>query len=96
MDDGITTRTRFQQPGVRTASRARGRGSQLSGYRDRQKVLPGITGWPQVNLGYDTSLDDVRKKVQADLEYIEGQSLLSDLKIMLLTAPVVIFRKGGW
>jgi lipopolysaccharide/colanic/teichoic acid biosynthesis glycosyltransferase len=69
---------------------------QIPSYAVRQRVRPGITGQAQITLHYDTCLDDVRKKVQADLEYIERQSFLSDLRIMLLTAPVVIFRKGGW
>jgi lipopolysaccharide/colanic/teichoic acid biosynthesis glycosyltransferase len=69
---------------------------QIPSYSIRQRVRPGITGQAQITLHYDTCIDDVRKKVQADLEYIERQSFLSDLKIMLLTAPVVIFRKGGW
>ncbi|HET7274655.1 MAG TPA: sugar transferase, partial [Longimicrobiaceae bacterium] len=33
-------------------------------YSQRQRVLPGITGWAQINQSYDTSLDDVRRKVQ--------------------------------
>lgn len=69
---------------------------QIPSYAVRQQVRPGITGQAQITLHYDTCIDDVRKKVAADLEYIESQSLASDLKIMLLTAPVVIFRKGGW
>jgi lipopolysaccharide/colanic/teichoic acid biosynthesis glycosyltransferase len=65
-------------------------------YPVRQRVRPGITGQAQITLNYDTCVDDVKKKVQADLDYIEKQSVLTDLRIMLLTAPVVIFRKGGW
>lgn len=65
-------------------------------YPVRQRVRPGITGQAQITLNYDTCVDDVKKKVQADLEYIERQSVATDLRIMLLTAPVVIFRKGGW
>jgi len=64
-------------------------------YSVRQRVRPGITGQAQITLHYDTCVDDVRKKVAADLDYIANQSLLEDLRIMALTAPVVIFRKGG-
>ena len=66
---------------------------ELSGYHERQKVLPGITGWAQVNLGYDTSIEDVRKKVELDLEYIDKRSATEDLTIMAKTMPVVVFRK---
>lgn len=69
---------------------------EVPSYSVRQRVRPGITGQAQITLHYDTCLDDVRKKVQADLEYIENQSVLSDLRIMVLTAPAVIFKKGGW
>jgi lipopolysaccharide/colanic/teichoic acid biosynthesis glycosyltransferase len=65
-------------------------------YPSRQQVLPGITGWAQVLHRYDTSLDDVRRKVAFDLEYIARRSALEDLKIMALTVPVVAFKKGAW
>lgn len=64
-------------------------------YAARQQVRPGITGLAQITLRYDTCVDDVRKKVEADLTYIERQSLVEDLKIMALTAPVMLFRKGS-
>lgn len=63
------------------------------GYRRRQKVLPGITGLAQVNLGYDTDLDGVRKKVAMDLQYIGRRSPANDLQIMAKTVPVMVFRK---
>jgi len=69
--------------------------NEVSSYAARQQVRPGITGRAQITLQYDSSIDDVRKKVEADLEYIRTQSLLEDLRIMALTAPVMIFRKGG-
>jgi lipopolysaccharide/colanic/teichoic acid biosynthesis glycosyltransferase len=69
---------------------------QIEGYQRRQRVRPGITGWAQVNQGYDTSVDDVRRKVNYDLEYIRRQSAFEDLKIMLRTVPVMVLRRGGW
>ena len=69
---------------------------QIEGYQRRQRVRPGITGWAQVNQGYDTSVDDVRRKVRYDLEYIRRQSAVEDLKIMLRTVPVMVMRRGGW
>ena len=68
---------------------------QIEGYQRRQRVRPGITGWAQINQGYDTSVDDVRRKVHYDLEYIRRQSTLEDLKIMWRTVPVMVLRRGS-
>jgi len=65
-------------------------------YQQRQRVKPGITGWAQVNQSYDACIDDVRQKVQFDLEYVRRQSMLEDLRIMSMTVPVILFRKGCW
>jgi lipopolysaccharide/colanic/teichoic acid biosynthesis glycosyltransferase len=65
-------------------------------YPARQQVLPGITGWAQVNLSYDSCLDDVRKKLDCDLEYIRRRSTLEDIRIMARTLPVMLGKRGGW
>ena len=69
---------------------------QIHRYAERQRVRPGITGWAQINHHYDESVEDVQRKVAYDLDYISRQSLAEDLKIMLLTAPTVVLRKGAW
>ena len=69
---------------------------EIGGYTRRQRVLPGITGLAQVSQPYDTCLDDVRRKLRYDLEYIERMSPLQDLAILLRTVPVVLGRKGAW
>lgn len=69
---------------------------QLPGYEMRQMVLPGITGWAQVNHCYDRCLDDVKQKVAFDLEYIGRASATQDLRIMLRTPAVMLGRDGGW
>lgn len=68
---------------------------QVARYQERQRVLPGITGWAQVNQQYDSNIDDVRRKVALDLEYTRRQSVSEDLRIMLRTLPVMIFRNDG-
>ena len=68
---------------------------EVPGYVYRQRVRPGITGLAQISLQYDSSIDDVRRKVEADLEYIESQSLIEDLKIMARTPAVMLFLKGS-
>jgi lipopolysaccharide/colanic/teichoic acid biosynthesis glycosyltransferase len=70
--------------------------AEIADYPLRQQVKPGITGLAQIRQQYDRSVDDVRKKVDHDLEYIERRSLREDVKIMLRTIPVVLFRRGGW
>jgi lipopolysaccharide/colanic/teichoic acid biosynthesis glycosyltransferase len=64
-------------------------------YPLRQRARPGITGWAQINQAYDSTIDDVRSKVQFDLEYLERQSVMEDLKIMARTLPVMIFKRGA-
>jgi lipopolysaccharide/colanic/teichoic acid biosynthesis glycosyltransferase len=68
---------------------------QVEGYQRRQRVRPGITGWAQINQGYDTSLDDVRRKVRYDLDYIRAQSAGKDLAIMVRTVPVMLLKRGS-
>src|SRR3989442_99812 len=67
---------------------------QIEEYQRRQRVRPGITGQAQINQGYDSSVDDVRRKLTFDLEYIRRQSTFEDLKIMLRTLPVMLGRSG--
>lgn len=69
---------------------------QIEEYPARQRVKPGITGLAQVSNPYDQSVDDVRRKVQFDIQYMRSQSLLTDIGILLRTIPVVLFRVGGW
>ena len=69
--------------------------NEVASYSIRQQVRPGITGRAQITLQYDSCIEDVRRKVEADLEYIRTQSLVEDLRIMALTAPVMLFRKGS-
>lgn len=71
--------------------------NQVPGYRIRQQVRPGITGLAQVNHHYDRTLDDVQKKVELDLEYLERRSPGEDMRIVLRTVPAVIAEDAqGW
>ncbi len=69
---------------------------QIQEYPVRQRVKPGITGLAQVSNPYDTCLDDVKRKVHFDVEYMKRQSLWLDVCIMARTVPVMLFRIGGW
>jgi lipopolysaccharide/colanic/teichoic acid biosynthesis glycosyltransferase len=70
--------------------------NDISGYRLRQRAKPGITGLAQINNAYDQTIDDVRSKVRYDLEYLGRQSVVEDVRIMLRTVPVMLFKRGGW
>jgi lipopolysaccharide/colanic/teichoic acid biosynthesis glycosyltransferase len=69
--------------------------TEIPDYPLRQRTRPGITGWAQIKHCYDSCLDDVRKKVGFDLEYLAHRSLWVDLRIMVKTIPVMVFRRGS-
>jgi putative colanic acid biosynthesis UDP-glucose lipid carrier transferase len=54
----------------------------------RHKVRPGITGWAQLNgfRGETETPEKMRRRLEYDLEYINGWSLWFDLRILCLTA----------
>ncbi len=57
----------------------------------RHHVKPGITGWAQVNGRNAISWED---KFKFDVWYVENQSFMLDLKILLLTVKKVFIREG--
>jgi len=57
----------------------------------RHEVLPGITGWAQVNGRNAISWE---KKFELDLWYVENQSLALDLKIIGMTLIKTLTRHG--
>jgi len=56
-------------------------------YDARHRVKPGITGWAQVNgwRGETDTVEQIRKRVEHDLYYIENWSILLDLRIIVRT-----------
>lgn len=63
-------------------------------YSHRLRVRPGITGWAQIKYKYDQSIDDVRKKLEHDLFYIENMSWRLDVIILFNTVFSVLRGKG--
>jgi O-antigen biosynthesis protein WbqP len=55
------------------------------------KLVPGLTGWAQINGRDELPIAD---KVKLDVEYMQKQSFLFDLKIILLTFIKVLRRDG--
>ena len=82
---------RPERPGIFAELR-----ESIPSYHLRQRVMPGITGWAQVNQAYDTCLDDVRQKVNYDLDYLRRRSVKLDLTIMARTVPIMTLSNFGW
>lgn len=62
-------------------------------YQMRLAVKPGITGISQICLGYDSSLDDVRKKTKLDMLYISRRSVFMHMKVLFYTAGYILTAK---
>jgi lipopolysaccharide/colanic/teichoic acid biosynthesis glycosyltransferase len=73
-------------------------GRRIRGYFARHKVKPGITGWAQVNgLRGETDTDEkMAARIQHDIYYAENWSLLFDLRILIMTALVVVFQRNAY
>jgi exopolysaccharide biosynthesis polyprenyl glycosylphosphotransferase len=68
---------------------------EIPSYLERLKVKPGLTGYAQVEGGYDETLEDVKEKLGYDLYYIEHQnSFLFYWKILFKTLWVVLSARG--
>lgn len=62
-------------------------------YRRRLSITPGLTGMWQVSGRSD--IKDFEDVVKLDLKYIDEWSLMQDMKILLQTVGVVLFRRGS-
>ena len=58
---------------------------EIDGYQYRMDVLPGVTGYAQLNLPSDIEVADVKRKISLDFEYIENASFWFDFVILLGT-----------
>jgi Undecaprenyl-phosphate glucose phosphotransferase len=61
-------------------------------YAHRHRIKPGMTGWAAVqgSRGPLHSEAEVRRRVQLDIDYVERQSFWLDLRILLVTIPVLL------
>ena len=55
------------------------------------KLIPGITGWAQINGRDDISIE---KKVELEQEYLYKRSMLFDIEIIVKTFTNILFSKG--
>jgi Undecaprenyl-phosphate glucose phosphotransferase len=69
----------------------------VSEYPIRHRVKPGITGWAQVNgwRGETATIEQIRRRVEHDLYYIENWSLTFDFLILGRTVFTVLSRENA-
>ncbi len=69
----------------------------ISDYPIRHRVKPGITGWAQVNgwRGETKTIEQIRRRVEHDLYYVENWSLSFDLLILGRTVFAVLSRANA-
>jgi Undecaprenyl-phosphate glucose phosphotransferase len=69
----------------------------ISEYPIRHRVKPGITGWAQVNgwRGETTTIEQIQRRVEHDLYYVENWSLTLDLFILGRTVFAVLSRANA-
>lgn len=65
---------------------------EIPGFEKRLMVKPGLTGWAQVNGGYDIT---PKEKLYLDLYYIQNRSLKLDTVIVMKTFKVVLTGDGA-
>lgn len=63
---------------------------QIPEYRMRLMVRPGVTGPAQIFLGYDSCMEDIRRKIQFDVSYIANRNLRLLVLILALTVIKIL------
>ena len=63
----------------------------IPSYRERENIMPGLTGWAQIRYPYGATVEDSRKKLEYDFYYLQNFSLLLDLRVILRTLRIVLF-----
>jgi lipopolysaccharide/colanic/teichoic acid biosynthesis glycosyltransferase len=61
-------------------------------HKRRLGTLPGVTGWAQIHGRSSIPFDQI---VRYDIEYVENESFVLDLKILLSTVPTVLRGHGA-
>lgn len=64
----------------------------IPNFRARLAIKPGLTGWAQVNGGYNLEPEE---KLKFDLEYISNRNFWLDIKILFKTVKVVLTGEGA-
>jgi lipopolysaccharide/colanic/teichoic acid biosynthesis glycosyltransferase len=69
--------------------------NEISFYRYRHIVRPGITGWAQVHQGHVADVDEVREKLNFDFYYIKNFSLWVDVIVVARTIKTILTGFGS-
>lgn len=64
-------------------------------YNYRLMLKPGITGWAQINYSHTTTLEEYKRKTEYDLYYIKNRSIFLDLRIILQTLEIILWKRGA-
>ncbi|MGQ9495451.1 MAG: exopolysaccharide biosynthesis polyprenyl glycosylphosphotransferase [Thermoanaerobaculaceae bacterium] len=64
---------------------------QIPYYAFRLAVPPGLTGWAQVNMGYASTLEEHKRKLEYDLYFIRERTLSLYLTVLLRTISAALF-----
>lgn len=64
-------------------------------YGQRHAILPGITGWAQINHHYGATLEDTEAKLEYDLYYLKNMSFSLDAYIIFQTLKVMLLSRGS-
>lgn len=64
---------------------------QIPYYAFRLAVPPGLTGWAQVNMGYASTLEEHKRKLEYDLYFIRERTLSLYLTVLLRTVSAALF-----
>ena len=69
----------------------------VADYAHRHRIKPGMTGYAAIkgSRGPMHLAEDVSRRVELDVEYIDRQSFWLDLRIMLMTVPSVLGDRGS-
>lgn len=73
-------------------------GALIADYSQRQRAKPGITGWAQINgaRGATPTTEDMRKRVDLDIWYVDNANLILDLRILLRTPLEVLRQRNAY
>jgi len=68
---------------------------EITNYKLRYLVRPGLSGWAQVNYPYGASIQDTKMKFSYDMYYIKNFSTFFDVLILLETIRLIFNFRGS-
>lgn len=70
----------------------------ITNYPMRFRARPGLTGLAQIRglRGATDAVEDMANRIQADIDYIDNWTLMTDLRIALLTVPHLLLAENAY